>query len=740
MEGSIVSRIQLPRATQLAVPARETNARMGRPAREHLDTSTPFHQLLVTVARKKWSLLAMAALGGILAGLVGLARPVLFEATTQVIIDAPSRNASAGTVDSAQDVLDSSIDDHLTMLSSQAHLRRVLAALRKADAANTAPGNSGTSRPSLVPGGPQKARASGFLDRIWPQSNTAAEGPEAVDVAELKALRNGMRVGQELRSRVITIGFTDVDPARAAFVANTFSQVYIGDLAQKRRASDQQELDSIVAGLPGVQSNLVDATDHLETYRLTHGAVDQGLADNAAKETAELSRQIALSKADLSATESRLQQIQDLQRERASTTALAEAIGSPVLADLVAHQAKAATDESLSNAINREIDQGTARLAAQASIYRAQVAALEERKNVLNAVVADTASRLSGLRALEPQVSIVTQRYNDLLTRQQDLIRRIANPSPGVSILSAAWPPSNPKTLSPIFLVPPGMIVFGLIGAVFLIVRNRFDHTLRGELEAEAELGIPCVGLLPIISGMSARGLRHLVLGQQKSNYSRAVTSLLVTAAPTQPQGRPPHIILITSSVHDDGKTELAWSLALAATRLGGRVLFIDLDRRDMRLTNEFLHEFSASKARNSFGDYVGDRCALHEAVAGMPEIGIDIMAAPAPSDDLLPLLSAVDSSQLTDELRSIYRVVIINGPLGLGGPEAGLLTGWADAVLFAVRWARTRRSIARGVLEMLQVDRAASVPVGSVLTQVNLKKHAGYRFGDSGDLLLVRA
>ncbi|TIU27705.1 MAG: tyrosine-protein kinase family protein, partial [Mesorhizobium sp.] len=214
------------------------------------------------------------------------------------------------------------------------------------------------------------------------------------------------------------------------------------------------------------------------------------------------------------------------------------------------------------------------------------------------------------------------------------------------------------------------------------------------------------------------------------------VTSLLVAAAPKQARDRSSHIILVTSSVQDDGKTELAWSLALAATRLGGRVLFLDLDRTGARLTNEFLDEFTALKPHNFFGDYVSERCALHEAIAGMPEIGIDFMAL-APSEDLLALLSTVDSSLFTDELHSIYSVVIVNGPLGLGGPEAGLLTGWADAVLFAIRWGRTRRSIARGVLETLASDASVSVPVGSVLTQVNLKKHAGYQFGDSADLLL---
>lgn len=733
MEGSIASRARLPRATQMAVATLDTNPRMRRPPREPLQPPSPFHQLVVTLATRKWLLLAIALLGGILTGLAGFTRPVLFEAATQVIIDAPSAGSSSAAAP-AQDTLDSSVDDHLTMLSSQAHLRRVLAALRKGQAADAA-AKSGISAVPPTAG----SFVGGLLNRIWSKGKPAAESPEAADAAALKTLRNGMRVGQELRSRVITIGFTDASPVRAALVANTFAQVYIDDLVQKRRASDQLELESLVASLPQVQRDLVDATDRLETYRLTHGAVDQSAANNAANETAELGRQIFLSKANLSTAESRLRHIEDLRKAGASASAIAEEIGSPVLTDLVARQQGAPADENLGNEITREMEQGIAHIAAEANVYRAQVAALEERKGMLDAAVEDTASQLSGLRALEPQVAIVTQHYNELLSRQQDLIRRIAAPSPGVVILSTAWPPSNPKTLSPIFMIPPGVIVFGLMAAVFVLVRNMFNQTLRGEAEAEAELGIPCVGLLPKVSGVHARQLRHLVLGQLNSPFSRAATSLLVTAAPTQGRGQPPHIVLVTSSIQDDGKTELAWSLALAATRLGGRVLFLDLDRKDGRLTNEFRGEFGTIKAHNSFGDYVSERCVLKDAITKMPEVGIDLMAAPAPTDDLLTLLSTVDKSQFTEELLSVYDVVIMNGPLGLGGPETRLLKRWADAVLFAVRWGKTRRSVARGVLESLRAGGSVAVPVGSVLTQVNLKRHAAYRLEDNADLLLEK-
>ncbi|TJV68677.1 MAG: exopolysaccharide biosynthesis protein [Mesorhizobium sp.] len=741
MEGSKVSRIHLPHATEVPPPAREITPRIRRPLGEQIDTQTPLHQLVTTLQRKKWFLLAMILAGGVLAAAMGLARPALYEATTQVLVDAPSRAAPAGGLSSTQDLLESSIDDHITMLSSQSHLRSVVAELRKVDAANVAGTadathqadvTTATSSPDPARGEPPQLRSvvDGLLAKIWPRST-----PADPDAAELKLLREGIRIGQELRSRVISVGFTDKDPVRAALVANTFVQVYIADLARRNQTADEQELDSIVAGLPALRDNLAEATDHLEKYRLSHGAVDQGAADNAAKEAAELTQQISMSKADLAAQETRLHRIQDLRKQNAPVASLAQAIGTPELADLAARQAGASADKAPNKAIDSAVEQGLARVAAEVDIYRAQVAALEDRKKVLDAVVADTAGRLSGLRALEPQVSILTQRYNDLLSRQQDLERRIANPSPGVGVLSAAWPPVNPTTLPPIFLVPPGMIVFGLIGGILLLLRRRFDRTLRGEAEAEAVLRVPCLALIPQSAATHAKRLKQLVLGQQESGYSRAVTSLLVAAAPSQWSARSSQIMLVTSSTPEDGATELAWSLALVATRLGGRVLVIDLEPKGARLTLEFLNQYGGPKARHSFADYVCDRCTLGDAVTGIPEVGIDLMTL-GPSEDLLTLLSRGNGSEVMEDLHSAYSVVVLNGPSGLGRPEARFLTEWADVVLFAVRWAKTRRHVARGVLELLQGDGSVPVPVGSVLTRVNLRKHAGYRLGDSADLL----
>ncbi|MBZ9718425.1 exopolysaccharide transport family protein [Mesorhizobium sp. AD1-1] len=738
MVGSAISPIQLPRINQPPAPVLEGRAHV-RSLREYVEPATASHQLFVILARRKWSIVAFAVLGGLLAGLLGSLRPVLYEATTQLIIDAPSRGSLPVGAPSSQDLVDSSIDDHITMLSSQDHLRRVMAALRKTGAAETGQDNSasGNSRlePSAIPPPRTRSLAGGLLDRLWPGADKTISDSQAEDASELRALRQGMRVGQELRSRVVSVAFADDSPERAALVANTFAQVYVDNLIRRRQASDQQELDAITTSLPRLQNDLQAAADRLEKYRLSHGAIDQGSADNAARERADLSQQLSMSNADLAAVETRLRHIQELRAQGASFVSVAEAIGGPELADLAARQARAPADQELRNMTESKVEQGIDKIAADANIFRAQIATLESRKAILDAVMADTASRLSGLRVLEPQVSLLTQRYNELLGRQQDLTRRIGVPSAGISILSAAWPPTIPQTLPAIFLVPPGMIVFAILGAIFVTMRNHFDRTFRGETEAEAVLKVPCMGQIPEAGRVHAKRLRTLVLGERSSAYSRAVTSLLIAAAPNALRARSSYTALVTSSVPEDGGTELAWSLALAGTRMGGRVLLIDLERKGVQLTLEFLHQFSERKSRHSFADYVCNRSNLENAVASLHEIGIDVMTA-APSDDLLAVLSCEDGGKVMADLHLTYRIVIINLPSALGRPEAKFLAGWADAVLFAVRWRKTPRTLARGVLELLQGNGSLAVPVGSVLTQVNLKKHAGYRLEDSADLL----
>ncbi|WP_296739870.1 Wzz/FepE/Etk N-terminal domain-containing protein, partial [Mesorhizobium sp.] len=739
----MVNQIQLLRPKQAPAHAHEASVKLRRPILEEADSATPFQQMVITVWRRKWLVIGMSVLGGALAGFIGLMRPPLYEASTQMIVALPGSSTPAGAAAASQDSLAAIVDGHLTVLSSEGNLRNVLAALRKADADQPpAPPQSAPRR--IVGAIAQKARtwASGLLSLIISDQQDAVASSETKDAADLRALHDELRVGQELRSRIISIGFTDRNPVRAAQVANAVAAVYVDGLTQQSRASDQQELTSIVARLPETKDELAQATAQLQAYRFDNGAPGPGSVDDNGREIADIGRQMSLAKTSLADVETRLERISSLRDSNAPAADMAAAIGQAAPIGPSAGTGTPVTGESNLNGrgpATEEIDREVARLEAERQVYQRQVASLQQQGAALKAASADAANRLSGLRALELKAEVISQRYNYLLGRQQDLEQRIESPQADVAILSQAMPPTRPITQPAIFLLPPGMIVFGLGTAVLLLARRRFDRTLRSQAEAEAALGITCSGLIPKIARPSARRLCSLLLGQHKALYTCAVGSLLMNLA--NARLRLPGVILIMPSDEGEDKTLLAWSLALTATRLGEQVLLVDFDQQETRITREFRNEFSTSRINGSVADFLIDNRSLAETVEEMTEIQVGFMPAPPVSRDLLHLIAMVDGTKIVDKLREKYSLVILNGPSGAAGPEARLLTSWADAVLLTVRWGATPRNIARSVLEFIGVEEKLpwNLPASpsSVLTQVDLKQHASYRFGDSGDLLL---
>ena len=75
---------------------------------------------------------------------------------------------------------------------------------------------------------------------------------------------------------------------------------------------------------------------------------------------------------------------------------------------------------------------------------------------------------------------------------------------------------------------------------------------------------------------------------------------------------------------------------------------------------------------------------------------------------------------------------------------ETRLLAPLADTVLLAIRWASTHREVARNAVAMLadplSYQGRPPARVVAALTQVDLKRHARYRYGDSGEFLVEYA
>jgi hypothetical protein len=89
-------------------------------------------------------------------------------------------------------------------------------------------------------------------------------------------------------------------------------------------------------------------------------------------------------------------------------------------------------------------------------------------------------------------------------------------------------------------------------------------------------------------------------------------------------------------------------------------------------------------------------------------------------------------------QLRERYDCVIIDGPPVLAAVEARLLPSIADKLLFVVKWGGTRRDVAQNAMGLLRdcgcFDNERGDFAAAIVTQVDLKKHAQYHYGDASE------
>jgi polysaccharide biosynthesis transport protein len=344
------------------------------------------------------------------------------------------------------------------------------------------------------------------------------------------------------------------------------------------------------------------------------------------------------------------------------------------------------------------------------------------------------------LRELLRHAGTSAQLYDGLLRRRKEMRDRQETVAPGVGIHLLATVPNRPSSHNPILFILPAFIVFAIGGSWLAVVLEQLDRGLRSEQETGDALGISCIGLVPLLPRKHAiLPYRHL-LTEPFSAYAVAIRSAVATLGLAE-STRTSKVVLISSSVPGEGKTTLALSLAAYLGVLGRRVLLLDLDFRQRSFRQGSpLGEFDDTADKGIVDLPVQNRPAA-QLIRHIAEAGFDYLAMAGYRLDPLALFAREQMPRLIRQLRESYDCVIIDGPPVLGSVEARLLPSIADKLLLVVKWGSTRREVAQNAVSLLRdsgcLDKDRSDLAVAIVTQVDLKRHARYRYGDVGEFLV---
>jgi cellulose biosynthesis protein BcsQ len=111
---------------------------------------------------------------------------------------------------------------------------------------------------------------------------------------------------------------------------------------------------------------------------------------------------------------------------------------------------------------------------------------------------------------------------------------------------------------------------------------------------------------------------------------------------------------------------------------------------------------------------------------------------------DPVRLFATEQLPHLLEHLRTRYDCIVIDSAPLMAVTETRLLAPLADTVLLAIRWGSTHREVARNAVALLADPLAQQgkppARLVAALTQVDLKRHARYHYGDSGEFLVENA
>jgi polysaccharide biosynthesis transport protein len=497
---------------------------------------------------------------------------------------------------------------------------------------------------------------------------------------------------KDTRSRMIGITYTSTDPAFAAAVANRSMELYLATLTERNLADRNDALHSLSKRIPLVRAEVVRADAALQSYRIKHGFTEASRVDMVDQQLVDLNRQLAVARSDLA------------ERHARPTTLR----------------------------IDQTTNQTLGQLAEESSSLETRVLQLERRIAILQDASTEVREPEARLRELQREATAFTQLYDSLVQRQKAILEE-GNGQPDVRLLSSASIPTLPSSLNPLLFIPPA-VVLALIGAGLLaVLLEQLDGALRTERDVTDALGISCIGVTPLLTRRSK--LRPHQLIPQDARYTEAIRSVVAAALQLANPQKPPKTFLVTSSVPGEGKTMLAISFAVYAARIQRRVLLIDLSFRHPSIASEL-----GGPADGGILHVLQGRPPA-ELIRAAPGLGFDYLPLSPDSADPVATLASERVPKLLRELEVSYDCVVIDGAPLLSATEARLLASMVDKVLFAVKWGSTPREVAQNALGLLRRSAFGGDDlrdaITAVITQVDLERHARYRYGDFSENLL---
>ena len=751
--------------SQLSGCLRDQSVASGYPA--VLDDFDRVHLLDYwrVILKRRWTILSFL-FAVVLVTAVGTWKAVpMYRATARIRIDPEPSQENFLPFPSAQERGDVYLDSQEYLQSEFKVLESQALALRVVHALNL-------DRHPEVKGERKSAPGSRILTTVrqtLEQIGKRAKPPDSATAGERRLdglghqIRGGLSISPVRNSRIVDVSFDSTDPKMAADVVNALASEYIQMNFETKFSATTMASEFLAKQIMDLKAKVEKSEEQLVQFSREHDIYDIGgdKQNVILQKLADLNSALTSAQADRIQKESVWKIVQEAGPGNFPDILRNDLIKTleTSVAELNLQKAKLESDfkrpwpdlERVTNQLKeaeRQLDNQKQRsIKSIGTDYRTAV----QRENLLTQALAaqklqaDTYNENSiQYYIIKHQVDTDKQLYDGMLQRMKEAGVSAGLKSSNIRVIDPAIPPASPfspKNSTNLALA----LAIGLMGGIGLAFFVEYlDGSIKTPDDIDRYIKLPFLGIIPSAAsfkisshckqltdaqsshGSSGNGNLHKIelisYYDAQSRISEAYHNLRTSISLSSGTGRPPKVLLITSSQAVEGKTTTALNLAITLAQTGGKVILLDCDMRNPKIHSALSLDNASGMSSILSGN---SNCSSLIQETKIPNL-FAIPSGPVPPNPAV-LAGSPRLKQSLKLLDQFFDHVVLDSPPVLAVADPRLLATAVDGVVLVVKGGETPKEAVQRTSRLLQEVHAHVI--GVLLNSVDLRSADYYYY-----------
>lgn len=585
----------------------------------------------------------------------------------------------------------------------------------------------------------------------WFGGPAVVKTPDQLKEERRERIINGLLAAETVtvlgRSSAIQITFRSSNPQKAADTANAIADAYVEDQLNAKFEATQKTSQWLADRLQQLSAQMQAVDAAVQEYKAEHNITETANGGSVLDlQLAQLNAQLVDAKSNLAEAQAKYAQVRQLQASGRAED-LSQVFQAGMIEQLRTQQAELLRQKAqfltiygprhpkmldiesqlrdIDSKIDDEVKRVVATVANDVAVASAHVGSLQGSLAHIEAQSTDQSKAEVKLTELQARSTSAHQLYEAFLGKFKETQGQEGIQTPDSRIISKAIVPHEPavpdQTRDLELAAAGGM----LLGFLIALVAERLDGGVRTVSQVERLIGVPVLATLPELVGVARahQQAADRVIEKPLSSFAEAVRGLQMGLALSNVDQRP-KIILVTSSVPDEGKTTVALSLARIAARPDQKVLLIDCDLRRPSIAKAL----GIANESNPLVEVLSEGVAVEDRLVSDPRSPVRCLLASHIKGNPPDLLASAAMERLLTGLKANYDLIIIDSAPLLPVNDTKILARLVDTVAFVVRWEKTPREAVSNAARMLN-DIGAPL-AGVVMTRADSKRYRYYSYG----------